>query len=177
MTDEELMCRYQGGDRAAFQQLFRRHGGAIYRFFLQRMGSAAEAQDGCQRTWMRLHEARATFRGDGHFRAWLYTIALRVHLQGQRHRRSRPEDLSPAGPLPETATPATAYDHVQGRDVRRALLALPEGYRDVIILHRWHDLGFSEIAQAMGLTESAVKVRAHRGYVMLREILAKKDGS
>ena len=72
--------------------------------------------------------------------------------------------------------PVSAHQSEWFAAVRQALLALPDIYRDVILLHRWHDLGFAEIAEILGLTESTVKVRAYRGYLQLRKtLLAAKD--
>ncbi|MFP2897810.1 RNA polymerase sigma factor [Corallococcus sp. 4LFB] len=89
-----------------------------------------------------------------------------------RHRR--PEDLTPEGELPLTAVADTPEPRDAGleRAVQRALAQLPEGQRLPILMHRFEGMGFAEIAEALGLTESAVKVRAHRGYARLRELLA-----
>lgn len=165
------MQRYLDGDMQAFRALFARHTPRVYGFLLHRTGEAALAEDLTQQTWLRVHAARATFRAGARFRPWLYTIA--ANLRRDQLRAHPPEDLP--GTLPEPPQEEDPDEARARRDLlRRALLALPEPYRDVIVLHRYHDLGFAEIAEIVGATEGAVKLRAHRGYLMLREQLGPK---
>ena len=90
------------------------------------------------------------------------------------HRQDA-EDLTAQGELPASVPvedgPAPRDAGLE-RAVQRALAQLPEGQRIPIVMHRFEGMGFAEIAEALGLTESAVKVRAHRGYARLRELLA-----
>ena len=167
------MRRYQGGDHEAFRLLFARFGGPIYRYFLHRTGEAALAKDCAQKTWLNVHKARASFNPGKRMRPWLYTIAVNLRADEARSRTRSHELLTADGTLPE---PVSAHQSEWFAAVRQALLALPDIYRDVILLHRWHDLGFAEIAEILGLTESTVKVRAYRGYLQLRKtLLAAKD--
>lgn len=172
-SDEALMQAYQRGDDAAFSALFSRYARRIYGYFAHRSGSRAHAEDMTQQTWLQVHRARASYRGDGRFAPWLFTIAantFRTTLRGGAAIGGR-ERLTSDGATPEPlwAEPGLTEDQ---RAVRQALAALPDAYREVILLHRWEGLGFAEIAAILGQNESAVKVRAHRGYLKLREILA-----
>lgn len=174
LSDEELMQRYQQGDGAAFQALFARHGGRLYGFFAHRTGSRAQAEDLTQRTWLRVHHARQRFRLDGRFLPWLYTIA--ANLGRSSARDGARERLTADGSLPAAdalVEPGLSEEH---RAVRQALAALPEGQREVILLHRFQGLGFAEIAAALGTSEGAVKLRAHRAYKTLRALLT-SDGA
>jgi len=170
-TDEVLMRRYRDGDERAFEALFTRHAPRVHGFLLRHVGQRALADDLLQSTWLHVHRARNTFRDGERFTPWLYTIANNLRRdEARRDARDRGE-LSRDGRLPEPA-PAAPDEELQDR-VRAALAAIPESYREVIVLHRWHDLGFVEIARMLGTTEGAVKLRAHRGYLALRDELAK----
>ncbi len=172
------MKRYRQGDARAFDALFRRHAGRVHAFLLRHVRDRARADDLLQTTWLKVFRARDTFREGERFTPWLYTIASNVrHDEGRRQARDL-ADLTREGTLPEPAT-ATTTAPVAERDqverVQSALAKIPEQYREVIVLHRWHDLGFAEIAKVLGTTEGAVKLRAHRGYLALRDALKELD--
>jgi RNA polymerase sigma-70 factor (ECF subfamily) len=173
--DEELMTRYRRGDRGAFRALFDRHAGKLFGFLLRHVGERALAEDLLQQTWLKVHRARDEFRDGAPFAPWLYAIANNVRRDAGRARRRERTELTKDGGVPEAAAPTPTRGEGSDR-VQLALAALPEGQREVIILHRWHDLSFAEIAAVLGgdATEGAVRVRAHRGYVALRELLAKQ---
>ncbi len=170
--DESLMESYARGDQASFQRLFERHAGKVYGFLYRHVGNRAEAEDLLQQTWLKVHRARASYRAGEPFAPWLYTIANNARRDAARRRARAREELTGDGAAPE---PRAGGDDAAGERVRAALAELPEQFREVIILHRWHDLAFAEIATILGDSEGAVKVRAHRGYVMLRDILARMD--
>lgn len=173
LTDEALMGRYMAGEEAAFAALFARHAGRLYGYFTHRTGSRAQAEDLTQQTWLRVHHARQRFQVEARFLPWLYTIAANLGRSSARaHAR---EHLTADGALPEEQAlpqdlqePGLSESH---RAVRQALLSLPEGQREVILLHRFQGLDFAEIAAALGISEGAVKLRAHRGYQQLRVLL------
>ena len=167
--DEMLMERFLGGETAAFDTLFARHGGRV-NAFLRRMVGPAAADDLTQATFLSVVRSRDRFQRGARFRPWLYAIAgnaARDHV-----RRARFEQPSDSGELPEQVTAPPLPDPALERAVHRALAALPPAQREAIVLHRFEGLSFGEIAETLGLSESAVKVRAHRGYVQLRILLA-----
>lgn len=167
------MRRYVNGDQPAFTALFTRYTRRIYGYLLHCTGNRVLAEDLAQQTWLRLHHARATFRDGSRVAPWIYTIAANLRRDHARGTLRARESLTADGTAPEPTPAATGSAAAPDRAaaVHQALRALPEGSREVIVLHRWHDLGFAEIAQILGTTESAVKVRAHRGYLKLRELL------
>lgn len=165
------------GDQPAFTALFTRYTQRIYAYLVHCTGNRALAEDLTQQTWLRVHHARATFRDGARVAPWLYTIAANLRRDHARGSIRSRESLTPDGSAPEPRDPGSdpgsdAAD--QRAAVHRALSALPETYREVIVLHRWHHLGFAEIAAIYGASESAVKVRAHRGYLKLRELLQRE---
>ena len=171
VTDEVLMRRYvQEGDRAAFQTLFQRYGGRLHGFFLRSLRSPTEASDLVQQTFLHFHRARADFREGAPVRPWLYTIAVNVKREFFRRRKRKPETSLDPVVHGEPSREPDASTALQRR-VQRALSELPDAQREVIVLHWYEGLSFPEISELVGASVSAVKVRAHRGYNRLRELL------
>jgi RNA polymerase sigma factor (sigma-70 family) len=173
VSDEELMERYKAGDRAAITEIFRRYAPLLLRVMQSQLGAREDAYDLVQQTFLQLHRSKGDFRSGAQLRPWLLTIAINL-----RHRYFRRIGARCELPLePETleAMPPgfSAKDAAEaGCDVRALLAGLPADQRDVIVLHWIEGLSFSEVAQVVGASLSAVKVRAHRGYVAIRKILA-----
>ena len=171
-SDEALMTRFCQGDARAFDALFQRYARPIHAYLMRLTGSRAAAEDLSQQTFLSLVRARGRYQRGARVKPWLYAIATNATRDWQRRRK--PEELTDAGELPTgvaSEAPAPRDTGLEGA-VQRALAQLPEGQRIAIVLHRFEGLGFAEIAESLGLTESAVKVRAHRGYARLRELLA-----
>ncbi len=170
-SDETLMQRFTRGEEQAFDVLFARYARPVHAFLLRMVASAALAEDLTQATFLSVVRGRGRFQEGARFKPWLYAIA--TNAARDQHRRRRPEELTQAGELPTGAAGEDAGPRDLGleRTVQRALEQLPEAQRSAIVLHRFQELSFAEIAQALGVTESAVKVRAHRGYERLRELL------
>lgn len=171
--DEALMERFCGGDEAAFNALYQRHAGALRGFLLRWSRSQAAADDLLQLTFISAVRGRGRWEKGRAVKPWLYAIAANAARDWSR-RQGRGETLTDDGALPVTAISGDAQvaDPGLSRAVQAALAKLPEGQRLPILMHRFEGLGFSEIAEVMGLSETAVKVRAHRGYARLRELLS-----
>jgi RNA polymerase sigma-70 factor (ECF subfamily) len=172
-SDEELMARFCQGEAAAFDALFQRYSRPVHGYLARLTGSPSAAEDLVQLTFLSLVRSRGRFQAGARVKPWLYAIATNAARDHQR-RGKRPEELTAEGELPATVASDAPGPRDIGleRTVQRALEMLPEGQRVPIVLHRFEGMSFAEIAEAMGLTESAVKVRAHRGYARLRELLA-----
>jgi RNA polymerase sigma factor (sigma-70 family) len=163
-----LMIEAQNGDRLAYEQLLTRVAGVVQAFVRRRVGDAAWSDDVVQECLVALHRARHTYDAARPFAPWLYAIAqnrLVDALRVQRRRLLREIQ-------PELA-PEPAHRPVQERDalradVRRAVAGLPDHQRQVIELLKFEELSVAEVAARLGMTESNVKVTAHRGYRALR---------
>jgi RNA polymerase sigma-70 factor (ECF subfamily) len=167
-SDEALMMRFQRGDRAAFDELFRRYAAPLTSFLTRLTGSAAAAEDAVQLTFLSVIRSRDQFLDGSRVKPWLYAIAS--NAARDRHRRTRRET-----PVVEDVVEA-GLDAVHGdaglrRRLLEALQQLPEPQREAVILHRLEGWSFAEIADAVGASETAVKVRAFRGTQVLREAL------
>ncbi len=170
VTDEVLMRQFCQGDAGAFDALFARHAAAIRGYLWRSTGSAAAADDLAQETFLSLVRARGRFLDGARFKPWLYAIATNAARDWRR--RGKFEAPTDDGTLPEQAAEEVPLpDPGLAKVVRAALEQLPEAQREAILLHRFEGLGYAEIAVIAGVTESAVKVRAHRGHERLRELL------
>ena len=172
-TDEELMAAYVAGETAALRALFDRYRPLLTRVMNRGMRNQAGCGDMVQQTFLQLHRARNDFRQGARLRPWLLTIAMNVKRQHLRKLKRRRED---ALELDGRSDPvADAHDPVktqQAQKLREALTQLPDNQREVIELHWLEGVPFPEVAKIVGASLSAVKVRAHRGYGRLRDILS-----
>jgi RNA polymerase sigma factor (sigma-70 family) len=167
-SDEALMLAYQAGDRSAFERLFERWSPRLRRSFVRGGMRPEEAGDLVQQSFLHLHRARHDFRPGSPLRPWLFTIALNLKRQYLRRLGRKPEQ-SLGDDRPEPAAPRDDPDApLLARTIRAALGRLPEAQREVISLHWFEGLSFREVAEIVGATQTAVKVRAHRGYAKLR---------
>jgi RNA polymerase sigma-70 factor (ECF subfamily) len=173
-TDEELMAAYVAGDKGAFRELFERHAPALERTMLRDLAEREEARDLVQQAFLQLHRARLDFNPERRLKPWLYTIALNLKREHFRRRRRRPE--RPATDEAERQpTPPRGQEQTDARrTVSWALEQIPSDQREVIELHWLGGLSFPELSESIGISVAAAKVRAHRGYVRLRELLGDK---
>jgi RNA polymerase sigma-70 factor (ECF subfamily) len=174
-SDEELVEACQAGEASAFDVLVARWEdrirGAAYRF----LGSEEEARDVAQEAFLKAYRALGGFKREARFSSWLYQIATNLCRDRLRRRRTRAtvslEELEEAGPAIMDSRPG-AHERLQqldlGRVVRRAVDALPEEQRVVVILKEYQELTFLEIAQALDVPLSTVKTRLYRGLGQLR---------
>jgi len=182
--DEQLMLAYREGDAGAFEQLYRRHRGALYRFVLRSIRDRAIAEELYQEIWMRVIEARGRYEvpapGAGQpakFSTWLYTIA---HNRLVDHWRKRglqlvaldAEDPRADPPAGMDAEPQRIAEAKQGLGrFARALEQLPPAQREAFLLHHEAEMSVAEIARATGSNEEAAKSRLRYATAKLKEAL------
>jgi RNA polymerase sigma-70 factor, ECF subfamily len=174
-SDEELVEACQAGEASAFDVLVARWEdrirGAAFRF----LGSEEEARDVAQEAFLKAYRAIGGFKREARFSSWLYQIATNLCRDHLRRRKTRAtvslEALEEAGPVMVETRPG-AHERLLERDlahaVRRAIHALPEEQREVVILKEYQELTFLEIAQALDVPVSTVKTRLYRGLGQLR---------
>jgi len=184
----EVMARYCRGDAAAFHRLYAMLAPRILAYLTGLLGDRAAAEDALQLTFLKLHEARASYVLGADPIPWLYTIAHRTGLDEIRKRKRSRVRLSKDGDLPAepaahiTGTAAEAHpdpaDRAAGGAAAGALAALaqlPENQRQALILTKVHGRSIADAAMITGSTPGAIKQRAHRAYVTLRELLGRKE--
>lgn len=169
LTDEALMEAFREGDEQAFEVLFHRYANPIRRMLVRLCGSPSAASDLTQETFVSLVRGRGRFVRGSRFKPWIYTIALNAFRDSCR--LAKREVLTASGQTPEEVEESRIGDPVLEEKVREALERLPSVQREAVVLHVFMGFGFREIAEMAGLSESAAKVRAHRGYQHLRKLL------
>jgi RNA polymerase sigma-70 factor (ECF subfamily) len=166
------MGAYVAGDAGAFRVIFERYAPLLLRAMLRELYVREEANDLVQQTFLQLHRARRDFDSRQKLKPWIFTIAMNLKREYFRRKKRRPERSLEASSGPEPAIGARGAEQVEARrSLTRALQDLPADQRQVIELHWFDELEFPEVAQVVGASVSAVKVRAHRGYVRLRQVL------
>ncbi len=170
-SDEVLMEAYVAGHLGAHRILFERFAPAIFVFARQRLSDPAEAEDIVQCTFLALHRARFDYRRGARVRPWIFTIVLNLVRDAARRRVRRREDVRLVEPSSEVRDFERDRRHDIAR-VRRALERLPADQRRAVELHWIEERPFGEVAALVGVSVSAVKVRAHRGYARMRSSLA-----
>jgi RNA polymerase sigma-70 factor, ECF subfamily len=179
-TDEALMLRYAQGEGAAFDLLYARHRGPVFRYLLRQLGGRrALAEELFQDIWMNLIGARGAYKVEARFSTWLYTIAHnRVVDHYRRHRPVevvQPDPDDDADPVAQAPAPETAQpDRIaQARQQARRLLALveqlPVAQREVFLLHEEAGLSVDEIASVTGTDREAIKSRLRYALRKLRQ--------
>ncbi|MCW5575471.1 MAG: RNA polymerase sigma factor [Burkholderiales bacterium] len=180
-TDEALMLGYRDGDAAAFDVLYGRHKGGVYRYLLRQCRNAALADELFQDVWMNLIRARAGYTVQAKFTTWLYRIAHNRLID--HFRRGGPAALSPlsldddetAANLAEPAAPrsvepeAAAAVREQAARLLTLLDALPEEQREAFVLQQEGGLSVEEIAAATGVTRETAKSRLRYAIAKLRQ--------
>lgn len=171
-SDEALMKAYVDGDDAAFEELFRRYAPMLMRLTVRRLRSEELAREVVQQTFFQMHAARFDFRQDRKLRPWVFTIAMNLVREHYRKKKRRKET-----DLDEAREPATVEERgplerkERARLLREAMDQLPASQREVVELHWFEERPFAEVAEIVGSTEGAVRVRAHRAYKKLKELL------
>jgi RNA polymerase sigma-70 factor (ECF subfamily) len=177
-TDEELMLAYAQGDALAFDALYARARGMLYRFILRSVPDRAVADELFQDTWSRAIQARSRYRAEAKFTTWLLQIAHNLvvdHLRRQRPQADADEtervlDLLDA---PDRERPEEVLsDFEQRRRLQLALEALPDEQRVAFLLRMESNLGLEEIGQVTGAGHETVKSRLRYAFAKIRERLA-----
>jgi RNA polymerase sigma-70 factor (ECF subfamily) len=170
-SPEQLMEAYVDGDAEAFQALYHKLSPNLFGYLLRLTRQRERAEDLLQVTFSKVHRARGSYMRGAPVLPWMLAIARRSFLDERRHASTRNEDLSSDGNLPEPRSEETEVPSDLSDALERALDALPETYREAIQLTKVSGLSIAEAADVLGTTETAVKLRVHRGYTQLRKEL------
>jgi RNA polymerase sigma-70 factor (ECF subfamily) len=182
IDDQALVTAAQQGDRAALEQLIRRHHERVVAICRRITGNESDALDAAQDAMIAMVRGLARFDGRSSVSTWMYRIATNASLDELRRRRRRPLTVvrDPDRPDHEYADPHAGrpIDLVADRaEVEAALLAVPEEFRIPVVLRDVADLEYSDIADALGLPVGTVKSRIARGRGMLGRALTQGSGT
>ena len=165
---EHLMRRYQQSDNEAASQLIDRVSPQVFRFLLAQVRDRSRAEDLLQDFWLRVHNARHTYRLGEPVLPWIYSIARRTRIDEYRRRSRIARHEVPSERLPETAA---QMEQSTTHGLADLLLLLPATQRETVLLLKVAGLTLEEAARATGTSVGAVKQKAHRAYATLRKLL------
>lgn len=185
LSDEDLMVRYQRGERPAFVVLVRRHQQVLYNFALRQLRAPAAAEDVVQEAFVRVVQNAAEFKHESRFLTWAFTIvrnlcidqarknALRKHPSLDEARGAAGEGPTLGEQLadPKASTERTATDAELRVRIQSAVDTLPDDQREVFLLREISSLPFKEIAEITGVPENTVKSRMRYALERLQQAL------
>jgi RNA polymerase sigma-70 factor (ECF subfamily) len=177
-SDEELMLAYAHGETRAFEALYARHRGTLYRFLLRSVARRDLADELFQDTWTRVIAARTRYRVDAKFTTWLLQIAQHLLIDG--YRRQRPEvngesaelALQFAADAAEHRPDQVLTEFEQARRLQQALAELPDDQRSAFLLRVENGLDIEAIAEVTGVGRETAKSRLRYAMEKLRSRLA-----
>ncbi|WP_426699712.1 RNA polymerase sigma factor [Rhodanobacter sp. Col0626] len=176
--DAMLMLAYARGDLAAFEVLYGRHRGMLYRFLLRSVRDPHRTDELFQETWSRVISARERYQPQAKFSTWLLQIAHNLMIDSARRQRpvvdgEQAEIALAHASTPECEQPEHALSEFERRrGLQRAIEQLPEDQRIAILLRLEQDLSLEEIAAVTGAGRETVKSRLRYAMTRLREVLS-----
>ena len=181
-ADADILRRCLAGDELAYRELVERYQRQVFSLARRMVGSAEDAEDLTQETFVRMFKALERYDPSRPFSAWLFTIATRLCIDHLRRRRVRPIsmvqrepggdeeytlEIEDRGPRPDEQA---VHAEEEGR-VQDLIDSLPHHYRIVVLLRHQQDLSYEEIAEALHLPLGTVKARIHRARALLKQRL------
>jgi len=179
--DAEVMLRVKAGDETAFAYLVQKYRRPMVSFMYRMSHNAAAAEDLAQEVFLRVYRSRESYEASAKFTTWLYRIATNLAVNHARDtRHERPENtVSLDEPDEETGLTvdvpdgsATAEETIMKRErmaaIRQRVQALPERQRTAVIMHKYQQMDYRQIADVLKLSESATKSLLFRAYETLR---------
>lgn len=180
--DSELMLRVRAGDHASFALLLERHRSPVIHFLYRMVQDQAVAEELAQETFLRVYRSRETYEPTAKFTTWLFRIATHLALNWIRDNRNarNQESLDQEvveGALRQVSDRAPSVEQRMVREartteIRQAIESLPPKQRAAVLMHKYEELEYSQIARILDCSESAVKSLLFRAYETLRQRLA-----
>lgn len=180
--DAELMLRVKDGDGASFGVLLEKHRSSVVHFLYRMVQNSAVAEELAQEVFLRVYRSRATYEPTAKFTTWLFRIATHLALNALRDHKNerlqeRLDDDSSEMPVRQVSdTRPTVEQHMVYEakldEVRRAIAALPEKQRAAVLMHKYEEMEYTQIAKVLNCSDSAVKSLLFRAYETLRARLA-----
>jgi RNA polymerase sigma-70 factor (ECF subfamily) len=180
--DAELMLRVKEGDGTSFGVLLEKHRASVIHFVYRLVQEQAIAEELAQEVFLRVYRSRSGYEPTAKFKTWLFRIATHLALnwlRDEKHERGqeRLDDGSPDLPSRQVSDRRPSVEQelvyeVKLEEVRRAVAALPEKQRAAVLMHKYEEMEYTQIAKVLGCSESAVKSLLFRAYETLRARLA-----
>jgi RNA polymerase sigma-70 factor (ECF subfamily) len=188
-SDVQLMLDVKSGDVSSFELLLRKYRTPVVNFLYRMVRDTAAAEDLAQEVFLRVYRARGQYLPTAKFTTWMFRIATNLALNALRDGRYRQQEVSidraafdsvdresepPALEIPDRQ-PSIELELIRrdrAEQIRRAVEALPEKQRAAVLLHKYQEMDYDEIAGVLGCSESALKSLLFRAYETLRVELA-----
>jgi len=180
--DAELMLRVKDGDGASFGVLLEKHRTPVIHFLYRMVQNYAVAEELAQEVFLRVYRSRESYEASAKFTTWLFRIATHLALNSLRDRKNEKsqeqlDEESPDMPARQISDRQKTVEQkmvyqVRLDEVRRAVATLPEKQRAAVLMHKYEEMEYSQIAKVLGCSESAVKSLLFRAYETLRARLA-----
>jgi len=180
--DAELMLRVKEGDGASFALLLDKHRSSVVHFLYRMIQNQAIAEELAQEVFLRVYRSRATYEATAKFTTWLFRIATHLALNSLRdgkhermHERLDHDSFDqPVRQVSDTRPSVEQSMVYQAKlaEVRRAIAMLPEKQRAAVLMHKYEEMEYTQIARVLNCSESAVKSLLFRAYETLRARLA-----
>lgn len=178
-TDFVLTQSAAKGDMKAFEEIYNRHHRRVYSLCLRMLQNTAEAEDLTQEVFIQLYRKVGSFRGDSAFTTWLHRLTVNQVLMHFRKRTVKFEKTTEEGETPVQIVPGTEN---QGRmpivdkiALENAIAQLPEGYKNVFVLHDVEGYEHEEVAKILGCSVGTSKSQLHKARLKMRKLLQKKS--
>ena len=170
------LCRLAAdGNLAAFETLYQRHHRRVYSLCLRMTSNQTESEDLTQEAFIQLFRKIGSFRGDSAFTTWLHRLTVNQVLMHFRKRSVKSERTSEDGEVPEQAVLGTSNPNkmrvVDRIALKNAISQLPNGYRNVFLLHDVQGFEHEEVARIMGISVGTSKSQLHKARLKLRGLL------
>lgn len=177
-SDDELMLRVKKGDMKAFEALYDRYNIRLFHFILRFVRERNLAEDILQEAFFRIFKKRKSYRKTAHFSTYLFTIGRNLCLDAlktweKRHILYDQEDYVKKAMDLSKQPPEKLEDAEMSEIVQREIHTLPRDLREILLLNKYSELSYEEIARIVESTPAAVKQKAHRAMVSLRRKLKK----
>ena len=180
--DAELMLRVKDGDGASFALLLEKYRASVTHFLYRMVQEQAVSEELAQEVFLRVYRSRETYEPTAKFTTWLFRIATHLALNWLRDQKNergqeRLDESTEDTPAREVADRSPSVEQsmvrrVKVEEVRRAVAALPEKQRAAVLMHKYQEMDYSQIAKVLSCSESAVKSLLFRAYETLRLRLA-----
>ena len=180
--DAELMLRVKEGDGVSFGVLLEKHRASVVHFVYRLVQEQAIAEELSQEVFLRVYRSRSGYEPTAKFKTWLFRIATHLALnwlRDEKHERAqeRLDDVSANMPVRQVSDRRLSVEQklvyeVKLNEIRGAIAALPEKQRAAVLMHKYEEMEYTQIAKVLGCSESAVKSLLFRAYETLRARLA-----
>lgn len=176
--DFDLTQAASKGDMIAFEELYQRHHRRVYSICLRMLQNAFEAEDLTQDVFIQLYRKVGSFRGDSAFTTWLHRLTVNQVLMHFRKRNVKFEKTTEEGETPDQIVTGTADPErmriVDKIALENAIEQLPDGYKNVFVLHDVEGFEHEEVARILGCSVGTSKSQLHKARLKLRKLLKKK---